>query len=95
VRQARLGFVTLFAIAEDNPGTTLRPRLQAAGMTPELEHLIRVVTLENARGEGAAPPAGARRAAPRLDQRYAPAGETPYWLSIDPIGSYLGRGLNN
>lgn len=96
VAQARLGLVTVLAVAEDSVQHIVRPRLQAAGLKPEQYHLVKIIGLANALGEE-----GQLRLPDHAEQLLeaidglAAAGETPVWLNLDPVGAYLGRGIDN
>lgn len=93
---AQLGLVSVLAVAEDSVAHIVRPRLQAAGMTPDLEHLIKVIELSNDLGEEGQlrlPEDAEAVHEAMLDLQRA--GESPVWANIDPIGSFLGRDIDN
>lgn len=96
VTLARHGLVSCLAVAEDSVAHIVRPRLQAAGMTPDLEHLIKIIELSNDAGdEGQLRLPEDAEALHEALLELSRAGETPAWANIDPIGSFLGRDIDN
>lgn len=92
--EARRGRVALIAAAEDSIEYTLKPRLMAEGLTDEELTLVKFVRLMDG-GEEAqlVLPDHMPLLVDAISELEA-AGDAPSVLLVDPIGSFMGRGID-
>lgn len=93
--EARRGRVALIAAAEDSIEYTLKPRLMAEGLTDEELSLVKFVRLVDGGGEEAqlVLPDHMPYLVDAISELES-AGDAPSVLLVDPIGSFMGRGID-
>lgn len=92
--EARRGRVALIAAAEDSIEYTLKPRLMAEGLTDEELSLVKFVSLVDGGEEAQLVLPDHMPHLVDAISELASAGAAPSVLLVDPIGSFMGKGID-